>query len=173
MQLAAEPVAFRAHALRIVERKDVGIADKRLTDPRKQQAQHGVDIRNGAHGGMRAAAQALLVHRDRHTQVLDRVGLRLRVARQEVANEHAESLVKLALRFGGDRIEHDGRFARAGYACEDGDFAFGDTQRYIFKVILACPADLNKFFGHVFSLEVVPDDLTISRGQKGRSGFSS
>ena len=51
---------------------------------------------------------AIVVDQKRLGEVLDRVGLRRRVARQEVAHEHAESLIQLSLRFGGDGVEHDG-----------------------------------------------------------------
>jgi hypothetical protein len=43
-------VAFGAHALWIVEREGVGIADVRLTQPREQQPEDRVDVRDRAHG---------------------------------------------------------------------------------------------------------------------------
>ena len=111
-------------------------------------AQHWVDVGDGAHRRMGSAAEPFLVHDDRHAQVLDGIGVRLGVARQEGADEHAEVLVHLALRFGGDGIEDDGRFAGTGDAGEDSDLAFGDAQRDVLQVVLAGAADLDIFLGH-------------------------
>jgi hypothetical protein len=52
----------------------------------------------------------------------------LGVAWQEVTDERAEGFVQLATRFGGNRIENDGRFTRPGYTGKDGDFALGNAQ---------------------------------------------
>ena len=105
--LAADAVALGAHALRVVKRKGIGIAHKGLPGAREEQAQHGVDIGDRAHGRVRAAAEVFLVDDDSHAQVFDGVGVRLGVAGQEIADEGAKGFVELAARFGGDRIEDD------------------------------------------------------------------
>ena len=151
VQLAAQPVALRAHALRIVEREDVDRTDVRLADAREQAAQHAVNIGDRPHRRVRTAAEPLLVHDDRHAQVLDGVRIGLGIARQEVADEQAEVLVQQSLGFGGDGVEYDGRFAGAGYAGKDRDLAFGDAQRNILQVVLARAANLDVFLGHEFS----------------------
>ena len=94
---------------------------------------------------MGAAAQPLLIHDDGHAQVLDGVRIGLGIARQEVADEQAEVFVQLSLRFGGDGVEHDGRFARTGYARKDRDLAFGNAQRDVLQIVLACAANLDVF----------------------------
>ena len=142
--LLAETAALGAHALRVVERECVGVAGVRLADPREQQPQQRVDVGHRPDRGVRAAPQALLVDDDRHAQVLDRVRFRRRVARQEVADEQAEVLVQLPLRFGGDRIEDDRRLARTGHAGEDRDLPLGNPQRHVLQVVLACAADLDE-----------------------------
>ena len=83
--------------------------------------------------GMGPAAEPLLVHYDRHARVLNGIGVRLGVARQEGSDEHAEILVHLTLRLGRDGVEDDRRFA----AGEDRDLAFGDAQRDVLEIILA------------------------------------
>jgi hypothetical protein len=124
----AHAVALRAHAGRVVEREQVGAADVRLAKAAKHEAQGGGDVGDGADGGMRAAAEGLLVDDDGHAQVFDFVGFGLRDARQEVAHEHAEVFVQQALGFGRDGVEHQRRFARAGHAGKDGDLALGDFE---------------------------------------------
>jgi hypothetical protein len=64
---------------------------------------------------------------DRHTQVLNGIGVRLGVARQEGADEHAEILVHLPLCLGCNGIEDNRRLAGTRDAGEDRDLAFGDA----------------------------------------------
>ncbi len=106
-QLAAEAVAFGAHALRVVEREGVGVADERPPGPREQQPQHGGDVGDGADGRVGAAAHPLLVDDDGHAQISDEVGVGAAEAGQEVAHEHAEVLVQQPLALGGDGVEDD------------------------------------------------------------------
>ena len=98
------------------------------SDPRIEQAQHRVNIGDRAHRRMRSTAQALLVHDNRHAQVLDGVGFGLGVAGQEVLHERAEGFIELASSFSGDGVEDNRRLAGTGYACEDGDFSLGYAQ---------------------------------------------
>src|SRR5579859_1345905 len=97
---------------------------------------------------MRSTTQALLVHDNRHAQVLNGVGLRLGIAWQKVLHERTEGFIELTSGFGGDGVEHDGRFARARYAGEDGDLPLGDAQRDILQIVFTSAADLNIFLGH-------------------------
>jgi hypothetical protein len=60
-------------------------------------------------------------------QVLNGIGVRLGVARQEGANEPAEILVRPALCLGRDAIEDNRRFAGTQGAGEDRDLSFGDA----------------------------------------------
>jgi hypothetical protein len=72
-------------------------ARRRFAHAREQQAQHAMDVGHRADGGMRSAAEPLLVDDHRHGEVFDRVGGGLRVLGQEVADEQREVLVDLAL----------------------------------------------------------------------------
>ncbi len=105
--LPADAVALGAHALGIVERERVRVADVRFAEPGEEEPQHGIDVRDSPDRRGRSPAEAFLVDDDGHAQVLDRIGVRLRVARQEVPDEEAEVLEQLALRLGRDRVEHD------------------------------------------------------------------
>ncbi|MNL06176.1 hypothetical protein D3C87_1268070 [compost metagenome] len=141
----AASAAIRAHALRVVEREAGGPSDVRLADAGKEQAKGRVDIGGGPHRRVRAAAEALLIHHDRHAEVRDGVGVRLRVARQEIPDEHAEILVELPLGFRGDRIEDDRGLARARHPREDRDLTLGNVQIDVSQVVLARAPDLDAF----------------------------
>jgi hypothetical protein len=54
----------------------------------------------------------------------------------------------LALRFGGNRIEYDGGFTRTGYARENRDLAFWNSQRDIFEIILTSAMQFNELLNH-------------------------
>ena len=144
-QLLAETIALSAHPLGIVERKGVRIADMRRADAREEQPQQRVDVRDRADGRVGAAAEPFLVHDHRHAQVLDGVGLRRRIPRQEAADEQAEVLVELPLCFRRDGIEHDGRFSGARDAGEDRDLPLGDAKGDVLEVVLARAADVDEF----------------------------
>ena len=128
-------------AARIVERIGDRAARRRFADAREQQAQHGMDVGHRADGGMRSAAEPLLVDDHRHREVFDRVGVGLRVFGQEVADEQREVLVELALGLRRQRVEHDRRFPRARYAGEDRELALGNLERDVFEVVFARAAD--------------------------------
>jgi hypothetical protein len=104
-----------------------------LADVGIQPAQHGVDVGDRTHRRMGPAAEPLLVGDRRHARVLNGIGVRLGVARQEGADEHAEILVHLALYLGRDGIEDDRRFAGTRDAGEDRDLAFGDAPCFAFS----------------------------------------
>ncbi len=56
---------------------------------------------------MRSSAQALLVHDDRHAQILERISVRLRITGHKVPQEHTEVFAQQSLRFVGNRIKDD------------------------------------------------------------------
>jgi hypothetical protein len=140
--------------LRIIERKDIVVSHEWLTNTRVQQAQHGVNIRNGPHRRVRSTPHALLVNDNRHAQIFDGVSIRLGIPGQKGANEGTEGVVQLATRFGGQGIKYDRRFARARHTCKDRNFAFGNAQRYILKVVFAGTSDFDIFLGHDYSLSI-------------------
>ena len=167
--LAANAVAVRAHALRVVERKDVGIADEWLADPRVQQPQHGIDIGNRPHRRVRSAAQALLIDDNRHTQVLDGVGFRLGIAGQEVRTKVLK--VSLSWRRASAAMvsKTKRRFAGPGDASKDGDFrAWGCATRHssgcfrVRRVSQYIPGTTLLSFCHL------PNSKTNPNGQKGQ-----
>jgi len=80
---------------------------------------------------VRSTPEAILVHHNGHTQVLDCIGIRFCVPGQERTNERAESVVELATGFGGNRIKDKGRFPRARDTGYDGNLALWNAQRDI------------------------------------------
>src|SRR5207302_9522822 len=99
-------IAFQTHDMAIVEGKGVGKTYIRLSEPRKEHAQYVRDVSNRAHGRLRSAPQAFLVNNHGHAQVLNRIGVWLRIAWQEVANEHAKILEQQPLCFVGYGIKY-------------------------------------------------------------------
>ena len=104
--LAAKPITLQTHALGIVERKRICRAHVGLTDARKELAQHRRDVSNRAHRRVRSPTQAFLINKHRHAQVLNRIGVWLRIARQQVTNEHAKILEQQSLCFVGNGVKH-------------------------------------------------------------------
>ena len=88
----------------------------RLADPRPQQAQVVVDLRDRADRRPRVARRRLLVDRDRRRQALDRVHVRLVHLPEELARVRAQRLDVAALALGVDRVERERRLARARQA---------------------------------------------------------
>ena len=88
----------------------------RLADPRPQQAQVVVDLRDRADRRPRVARRRLLVDRDRRRQALDRVHVRLVHLPQELARVGAQRLDVAALALGVDRVEGQRGLARARQA---------------------------------------------------------
>src|SRR6266700_1554772 len=121
---------------------------------------------------MRSTAQALLVHDNRHAQVLDGVGLRMGISWQEVLHERTEGFIELASGFSGDGAEHYGRFARTRYDCEDGDLPLGDAQRDILQVVFTSAAYLNIFLEHRFLLLPFPPDSNANPNARRCRGLS-
>jgi hypothetical protein len=78
----------------------------RLTEPAEQDAQHGVRIGDGAHGGAGVGANPLLVDDDRGGQPVQDVDVGTAQRRHEALHESAVGLVDQPLRLGGDGAEN-------------------------------------------------------------------
>ena len=78
----------------------------RRADARKENAEHREDIGCRAERRARISAEALLVDDDRRREIVQRVRVRLAVARQKHLHESREGLVDETLRLGGDGVEH-------------------------------------------------------------------
>jgi len=106
-QLATDPITFRTHTLRIIEREHVRLSNMGLTHSGEKKSDNRRDIGNRTHRGMGTATQPLLIHNNSHAQILNRVRIWLRIAGQEIPHEQAEVLIQQSRGFCGDRIEDD------------------------------------------------------------------
>ncbi|GIO08630.1 hypothetical protein J31TS6_46580 [Brevibacillus reuszeri] len=59
----------------------------------EKKPKNGSDIGNRAHRGMGTASKPFLIYNNSHAQILDCVRIRLRIAWEESAHEHAEVLI--------------------------------------------------------------------------------
>ena len=84
-----------------------------------EQAQVVVDLGDRADGRARVAVRRLLVDRDRRRQALDEVDVGLVHLAEELPGVRRQRLDVPALALGEDRVERQGRLARAGQAGED------------------------------------------------------
>ena len=123
----------------------------RLACTRKQQTQIIVNLRHRAHGRARIAARRLLVNRNRRTQALDIIHIRLIHLPQKLACISRQRLHITALAFSVNRIEGQAALATARKAGDDHHFITRYLYRYILQVVLPCTLD-NKFFLHCYSL---------------------
>ena len=113
----------------------------RLADPRPQQAQVVVDLRDRPDRRPRVARRGLLVDRDRRRQPLDRVHVRLVHLPQELARVRAQRLHVPALALRVDRVERQRRLARAGQAGDDHQRVPRQRDRDVLEVVLAGAGD--------------------------------
>src|SRR6266581_5807066 len=97
---------------------------------------------------MGATAQAFLINNHCHAQVLNRIGVWLRIARQQVTNEHAKILKQQPLCFVGNGVKHHGGLPRTRYTGKNGDFALGQPKLDILEVVLAGATNLDIFLNH-------------------------
>ena len=139
----------------------------RLADPRPQQAQVVVDLRDRADRRARVARRRLLVDRDRRRQPLDRVHVRLVHLPQELTRVGAQRLDVAALALGVDRVERQRRLARAGQAGDDDERVTRQLDGDVLEVVLAGARDDDGVLarGHKTALQ-----STSAGGRKKRTG---
>ena len=113
----------------------------RLADPRPQQAQVVVDLRDRADRRPRVARRRLLVDRDRRRQALDRVHVRLVHLPQELARVGAQRLDVAALALGVDRVERQRGLAGARQARDDDQRVARQLDGDVLEVVLAGARD--------------------------------
>ena len=139
----ADAGALRAHAVGIIEGKVGRRAHMGRADARIEQAQRGVHVADGAHGGAGVAAQPGLIHDHRGGEVVDALHLRLFILGQPSPHERGVGFVHLPLTLGGDGVKHDAGFAGAGNPGEYHDLSLGNVQRDILQVVLPKAPDHN------------------------------
>ena len=107
----------------------------------EQQAQVVVDLGDGADGGPRVAVGRLLVDGDRRRQALDEVDVGLVHLPEELPRVGRQRLDVAALALGEDRVERQGRLARAGQAGEHDEGVAGQLEADVLEVVLAGTTD--------------------------------
>ena len=113
----------------------------RLADPRPQQAQVVVDLRDRADRRPRVARRRLLVDRDRRRQTLDRVDVGLVHLPEELARVRAQRLDITPLPLRVDRVERERRLARPGQPGDDHEGIARHGDRDVLEVVLARAGD--------------------------------
>ena len=101
----AQTGTARTASCRVVERKRVGIADKRLANTRKQKSQQRLYVGVGADSRTAVRCRFFLVDDYRHGHVFDFSDLGATVFRQVLLYEARKCLVQLAAAFGGNGVE--------------------------------------------------------------------
>ena len=110
-------------------------------DPRPQQAQVVVDLRDRADGRPRVARGRLLVDRDGRRQALDRVHVGLVHLAQELARVGAQRLDVATLTLGVDRVEGQRRLPRPRQSRDDDDRVPRQDDGDVLEVVLAGARD--------------------------------
>ena len=143
-----EPRAlFQAHDLvddllrRLRGDRPAAVEAVRLADPRPEQAQVVVDLRDRADRGARVARRGLLVDRDGRRQALDGVHVRLVHLPQELARVRGQRLHVAALALGVDGVEGERGLARAGQAGDDHERVSRQLDGDVLEVVLAGAGD--------------------------------
>jgi hypothetical protein len=113
----------------------------RLADPRPQQPQVVVDLRDRPDGRAWIARRRLLVDRDRRRQALDRVDVGLVHLPEELARVGAQRFDITTLPLGVDRVERERRLARSREPGDDDQRVAGHRHRDVFEVVLARAGD--------------------------------
>src|SRR5439155_12377410 len=112
-----------------------------LADPRVEQAQVVVDLGDRADGRARVPRSGLLVDRDRGTEAVDRVDVRLLHHLQELPRVGAEALDVPALALGVDRVEGKARLPGSGQSGNADQRIPRQPDSDVFEVVLAGAVD--------------------------------
>ena len=112
-----------------------------MPDAREQQAQVVGDLGDRADGGPRAAPNPLLLDRDRRRQTVDGVAVGLLHLLEELPGVGGERLDVAPLPFRIERVEGEGRLARAGEPGDDDEPLARDVDVDVLEVVSARAAD--------------------------------
>ena len=139
----------------------------RLADPRPQQAQVVVDLRDGADGRPRVARRRLLIDRDRGRQPLDGVDVRLVHLPEELPRVGAQRLDVAALPLGVDRVERERGLAGSGQAGDDHQRVARQLEGDVLEVVLPGPRDHDlRLVRHAHTSLGVRTDVRVGRSSQ-------
>ncbi len=116
-------------------------------DPREQQAHIVVDLGHRAHGRPGVARGGLLLDRDGRREALDGIDVRLLHQLQELPGVGRQALDIAALPLGIDRVEGEGRFARARQPRQHDQAVAGHVDIDVLEVVLARAANPDELHG--------------------------
>jgi hypothetical protein len=113
----------------------------RLPHPGEQQSQIVVDLGDRADGRPWVAGGGLLVDRDRGTESLDEVHVRLVHLPQELAGVRRQRLDVAPLPLSEDGVEREAGLSRPGQAGEHDHGVAGQVEAHVAQIVLARTAD--------------------------------
>ena len=113
----------------------------RDADPGVKKTEVVVDLGDGPDRRARVARRRLLVDRDRRRQALDEVDVGLVHLAEELARVRRQRLDVAALTLGVDRVERQGRLARAREPGEHDQLIAREHEVDVAEVVLARPPD--------------------------------
>src|SRR6476646_9232150 len=120
-----------------------------VTDPREQDPEVVVDLRDGPHRRAWVPRGRLLIDLDGRAQALDEVDVRLLHLPEELPRVGAEGLDVTPLALGVDRVERERRLAGSGQSGEDDEGVPRKLQRDVAEVVLPGAMDDEGVLGHV------------------------
>src|ERR687885_771214 len=144
----------------------------RVADPRVEQAQVVVDLRDRADGGAWVPRGRLLVDRDRRAQAVDRVDVRLLHHLEELARVGGEALDVPPLTLGVDRVEGKRRLPGPGEPGDADERVPRQPDGDVLQVVLARAVDYQFLGGHSgdHSIERTDVPLVLPRRREALSG---
>ena len=112
-----------------------------MSYPGKEQPQVVINLGDGAHRRPRIPARTLLIDRNGRAQPFDIVDVRFFHAAEELAGVGGERFHVAALAFGIDGIKGKRAFPGAGNPGDNNQLVPGDSDVYVFQVVLTSPFD--------------------------------
>ncbi len=113
----------------------------KMTDAREEDAEIVVNLRHRPDGGARIRGSGLLLDRDGGGEAADGVVERLVHLTEELPGVGVQALDVAALTLGVERVEGQGRLARARRPREHHELLLGDRERDVLEIVLARAGD--------------------------------
>ena len=110
-------------------------------EPRIQQADEMINLRDRGHRALAPASRRGLLDADRRRQAADRIDIGPRQLLHELPRVGAHRLQKTALSLGEDHVKGQRAFATAAHARHHHHFSVRQIEREVLEIVLARPAD--------------------------------
>ena len=122
----SQSVTTGTSALRVIERKSIGIADMGLTDPREQQTEEGINIGVSTNRRPRISSRFFLIDYDRDRKIFHAVYFRAAIFGQKLLHKTWKCYIQFPSRFCRNRIQTKRRLSRTGYSGKNCDLFLGN-----------------------------------------------